>query len=235
MPAGRESVPITTGEAAMRLGVSAHEVRRLIAAGELTATPAGRFLLVDEASVRRRGGVQIGRGRALAPGTAWAALWEASGERADWLDRATRSRLRSWLRDRSAEAIAVACRRRAERHELRALPAYRGAVITDDDVVLGGMSAAEQVGADIVTLGDHEDELYCADATLRRLTKEYGLSSAGQANLIVRVPKLADVELLRRPVMPVAVVAVDLLDSDDVRTRRAGAKLLEQAITVHVG
>jgi hypothetical protein len=59
-------------------------------------------------------------------------------------------------------------------------------------------------------LGDHEDEFYCADAALWRLIKEYGLGGAGRANLVVRVPKLAEVELLWRRVLPVAVVAVDL-------------------------
>lgn len=195
---------------------------------------AGRILLVDEASLRRRGRATVSRGRALAPRTAWGALWEASGERADWLDRSARSRVRSWLRRRSPDAIASACRRRAERHDLRALQAYRGSVTADSDVLVTGLSAVERVGADLVTVGDHEDELYCTETTLQRLTKEFGLRGAGAPNLIVRIPTFDYDGLLKRATMPVAVVAVDLLDSADVRTRRAGADLLEQAIAEHV-
>jgi len=223
-------VSVTTSEAARRLGVSANEVRRLLAAGDLKAVSVGRIFLVDEASVRTRLRAPKGRGRALAPQIAWAALLEASGERALWLDRSTRSRLRRWLRDHDPDAIAAGCRRRAVRADLRVLPTYRAAVMSTEGVVVGGMSARDQVVSGIVAVGDVADEMYCSKETLEKLSRDYGLSHAGAANLIVRVPTFDSDQVLTRRVMPRAVVAVDLLESDDVRTRRLGAQILARAV-----
>jgi len=227
---GVSGVSVTTSEAARRLGVSANEVRRLLAAGDLKAVSVGRIFLVDEASVRTRLRAPKGRGRALAPQIAWAALLEASGERALWLDRSTRSRLRRWLRGHDPDAIAAGCRRRAVRVDLRVLPTYRGAVMSTQGVVAGGMSARDQVDSGIVAVGDVAEEMYCSKETLDKLSRDYGLSQLGAANLIVRVPTFDDDQVLTRRVMPRAVVAVDLLESDDVRTRRLGAQILTRAV-----
>jgi excisionase family DNA binding protein len=242
---------LTTSEAARRLQVTPREVRRLIAAGDLVAESAGRFFLVDEASVAARVRVPVLAGRALAEGTAWAGLLEASGERAGWLDAPTRSRLRSWLRGRDVEHIAAACRRRAVRHELRVLPAYATIVATDPDVVAAGMRAAADVGADIVSLAESLTEVYCSASTLDRLNETFQLtdtrpatstaggtgvvrSGAVPANLIVRVPSFTDPQVLARSVMPAAVVAVDLSEAANLRTRRAGLDLLAATIQAHL-
>jgi len=65
---------------------------------------------------------------------------------------------------------------------------------------------------------------------LDKLSRDYGLSQLGAANLIVRVPTFDDDQVLTRRVMPRAVVAVDLLESDDVRTRRLGAQILTRTV-----
>jgi excisionase family DNA binding protein len=228
------AVSITTTEAARRLRVSPREVRRLIAAGDLTAESTGRFFLVDETSLQARARVTVRMGRALAPRTAWAALWEASGERAEWLDRSTRSRLRAWIRRHDGEYIAQACRRRAVRHDLRVLPAYLTAVVSDAAVVTSGMSLAGDLNADVVTAGEVVAEVYCAQDTSDRLRDTFKIGAAGQTNLVLRVPSFADPRVLDRDRMPVAVVAIDLLESADVRTRRAGTQLLDRAITENV-
>jgi excisionase family DNA binding protein len=226
---------LTTGEAAQRLGVSAQEVRRLIAADELRATRKGRLWLVDEDAVAERRGAKVSRGRALAAATAWAALFEASGERAAWLDAATRSRLRTWLRTRDVATIAVGCRRRADRHALRVLPAYLDRVLAAAGVVRSGQSAAADAGADLVTLGDATAEFYCSAATLEELTGTFGLSEDGEVNLIVRLPRWTGGHLLERRFMPAAVVAVDLMEARDARTRRAGRDLLTALLRANVG
>ena len=91
-------------------------------------------------------------------------------------------------------------------------------------VVASGLTAAAAVGADILTAGA-EDEAYCSTVTFARLRRDYALSDPGQANLLLRIPCFA-LDLLGRAGMPDAVVAVDLAESSDVRTRRAGLKLL---------
>lgn len=219
---------VTTAQAAERLGVSAHEVRRLIATGELSSSPVGRLLMVDEESLCRRGQQVVRRGRALASRTAWAALLEVSGERAEWLDRSSRSRLRSWLRRTDPETIAAACRHRAHRHLLRVLSIYQQELLASSGVLHGGITAA--VGADILARTDDVQEIYCSSERLKALQSEYGLISTSSANLIVRVPTF-EWSFIARQQMPVGVIAVDLLESTDVRTRRAGRELLVTALS----
>ena len=225
---------LTTAEAAEELGVSTHEIRRLIAAGDLTAQTAGRVWLVDEDSVRQRARSRVRRGRALAPATAWAALLEASGARASWLDDATRSRLRSWLRRHDPQTIAAACRNRADRHDLRVLPAYREKLLATPGVVAGGVTAAVDAGADLVIMSDELTEVYCDARTLHRLTRRLGLVRVGTPSVIVRVPRHDARALLRDDRLPVAAIAVDLIDSADVRTQRAGSELLAELIHLNV-
>ncbi len=221
---------LTVDQAATRLGVSAQEVRRLVRAGTLPATRVGRTLVLTEDAVDERARMPVGPGRVLSASAAWATLWELSGERADWLDRPARSRLAARLESSDAEQVVAAVRDRAERLPLRVLRSYRDRVLDADGVVVSGITAAEAVGADVVT-AEAVVEFYCTAATLGGLRREFGLSDRGEPNLVVRVPRFGDLPLTGRAHMPAAVVAVDLAESADVRTRRAGLDLLTTALT----
>jgi excisionase family DNA binding protein len=224
-----EDVVLTVAEAAERLGVEAEQVRRLIRAGKLPARRVGRTIVLDEDAVDGRARLPITAGRALAPRTAWAALWLLSGQDVDWLPPADRSRLVTRLRGYDAERLVAASRGRAERHELRVLPAYRQRALATEGVCPSGLTAAAAVGADIVAT-DSVDEAYCTAGTLAALRRDLGLSQRGEANLVLRVPRYDGLSLTGRAHMPVAVVAVDLAESSDVRTRRAGLDLLAAAL-----
>ena len=221
---------LTVGQAAERLGVGPEQVRRLIRAGRLAAHRVGRTLVLDEDAVDGRARLPITAGRALAPRTVWAALWRLSGEDVDWLSAADRSRLVARLRGYDAERLVAAARERAERYELRVLPAYRHRVLAADGVIPSGLTAAAVVGADIVA-AESADEVYCAAGTLTALRRELGLSDRGQPNLVVRVPRYDRLDLTGRAHMPAAVVAVDLAESAEVRTRRAGLDMLAAALS----
>jgi excisionase family DNA binding protein len=221
---------LTVDQAATRLGVSAQEVRRLVRTGTLPAERVGRTLVLVEEAVDERARLPVGPGRVLSAAAAWATLWELSGERADWLDRPARSRLTARLRSSDAEQVVAAVRDRAERHELRVLPAYRERVLATAGVIPSGLTAADAVGADLVATGAPA-ELYCTAAILEALRHDLGLSDRGEPNLVVRVPRFDDLPLSGREHMPTAVVAVDLAESADVRTRRAGLDLLAAALT----
>ena len=221
---------LTVSQAAERLGVTPEQVRRLIRAGKLAARTVGRTLVLDDDAVDGRARLPITAGRALAPRTAWAALWQLSGEDVGWLSAPDRSRLVARLRGYDAERLVAASRDRAERYELRVLPAYRQRVLATDGVVPSGLTAAAAVGADIVA-AESADEVYCAAGTLAVLRREFGLSERGQPNLVVRVPRYEQLELTGRAHMPAAVVAVDLAESVEVRTRRAGLDLLTAALS----
>lgn len=175
---------LTVAEAAEQLGVSSHEVRRLIRTGVLAASRVGRTLVLDDETVAMRARLPIGAGRSLAPQTAWAALWELSGLRADWLDAASRSRLRARVSRLDPAQIVAVTRRRADRQALRVLPPYRDRVLAADGVARSGISASDAVGADVVTTAA-ADEIYCTAATLAKLRQAFGLSDGGEVNLIV--------------------------------------------------
>lgn len=112
---------------------------------------------------------------------------------------------------------------------MRVLPAYRDAVLAAEGVVVSGLTAAAAVGADVVTAGGG-DEAYCTTATFARLRGDYALTDRGHANLVLRIPRF-DLPFERRERMPDAVVALDLAESSDVRTRRAGLRLLNDALS----
>jgi excisionase family DNA binding protein len=221
---------LTTAQAAARLGVRPEQVRRLARSGKLSGRKIGRTLLFDDDAVERRARLPLKAGRALAPRSAWAALWLLSGDAAGWLPAADRSRLRARLRAWDGERLVAAERLRADRYDLRVLPAYRDRVLAAGGVVASGMSAAAAVGADLVA-GTTADEVYCTAATLTALRCDLGLSERGQTNLVVRVPRYDGLPPAGRTHMPAAVVAVDLAESADVRTRRAGLTLLADALT----
>lgn len=220
---------LTVEQAATRLGVSAQEVRRLVRAGTLPAQRVGRTLVLSDDAVDERARLDVAPGRVLSAPVAWATLWELSGERADWLDRSGRSRMQARLQVSDAEQVVAATRDRADRHELRVLPAYRDRVLAHDGVVASGLTAADAVGANIVAAGATA-EVYCTEEGLTELRRDLGLSERGEPNLVVRVPRFDGLPLAHRPHMPLAVVAVDLAESADVRTRRAGLDLLAGAL-----
>jgi len=219
---------LTVPQAAARLGVGEEQVRRLVRSGQLVATKVGQTIVIDDDAVDARARLAVRPGRQLIPATAWGALWELSGERATWLSSADRSRLRARLRRYEAEQLVAATRARAERHAVRVLPRYRESALAAAGVVVSGLTAAAVVGADIISAGE-ENEAYCSTATFNRLRVDYELADRGQMNLILRIPRF-DLPLEGRDRMPDAVVAVDLAESSDVRTCRAGLQLLTELL-----
>jgi hypothetical protein len=94
-------------------------------------------------------------------------------------------------------------------------------------VVRAGISAAAEHGADLV-VGDEFDG-YVRAGDLDEFVSRFGLDDqAARPNVLLRV--VSDVAWpfrLGQGSAGRAVVAVDLLESDEPRARRAGAELLE--------
>jgi excisionase family DNA binding protein len=216
---------LTVQEAASRLDVSEREVRRLIGVGALRAERFANVWMVDVDGVHQRSLHRPRRGRPWAPHVAWAALWHLSGLEANWLHPNDLSRLRRRLRHTDPESLLRSTRARARTELCQVLPVYLDRLIATEGVVRSGLSAVEEVGADLLSAG--VGEIYCDAKVVTRLAKRYGITPAGGAgNLILHVPAADGPQLLTgRTVMPPAVVAVDLLASTDTRTRRAGREL----------
>jgi excisionase family DNA binding protein len=217
---------ISVAEAAMRLRVNQTRVRAMIAAGLLDAVKVGGRWLIDVQSVERRKDRTSPVGRPFSPAKAWGLLLVAAGERPDWLSRWDLSRIRRRLREQGLGKLVPKLRSRAVLHRLRAHPSDTERIAAGKNVVMTGISAAYHHGLDLVTPG--QVEFYLPVNFLDRLSKKYALQPSDRPNLLIRV--VGDLWPFEKncSVAPASVVGVDLVDSDDARTRRAGLWLLEQ-------
>jgi len=236
---GMTEMWLTADEAAQRLGVSSRRVRALVSAGRLAGRHAGRTLLVSPDSVGRLQVVRARGGRAAAAMTVWAVLLSDLTTR-DWpvvaaafaISPQRRYQLRTWLRQHDAEDWAWLGRNRATEHRLRSRPAYLEEIMSRDDVVPGGVSAAAVHELDLVATG--VAELYTSGVGLARLVDEYRLREDPAGNLVIRTPRTQEERhedfILDRPVMPAAVVAADLLESGEARSMRTGRRVLDRLL-----
>lgn len=224
---------ITSRQAAEQLGVTQQRIQTLFAAGDVRGRMVARRLLVDSADIQARLARRPGRGRPLAARVAWGMLWELSGERAHWLAASERSRLRTNIRKLNTDEVVLRVRRRATLHQYRILPTYVDRLAADAACIASGVSAASAVGADIVAIGFAE--IYTARSTHDHLVKQYAMVAGhNDADINVNLRVLDDdlVFLLSaRTHMPSAVVACDLMESPEPRTRRAGTLVLSDLLS----
>jgi len=226
-------VEITSGQAAEQLGVTQQRVQALFASGDLGGRMVAGRLVVDSGDIKARLARRPGRGRPLAARVAWGVLWELSGERAHWLAASERSRLRTNIRKLNTEEVVLRVRRRATLHQYRILPTYVDRLAADAACVAGGVGAASAVGADIVALGFAE--VYTARSTGDRIVKQYAMVERGHDGDINVNLRVLDDDLIfllsARTRMPSAVVACDLMESPEPRTRHAGTLLLSDLLS----
>ncbi|MDH6284538.1 hypothetical protein [Prescottella agglutinans] len=221
-------------DAATTLGVSSRQVERLAQAGDVVVTRrVGRSMLLDSSSVHRCAQMGRRRGRPWSEQAAWGALGLLSGLSVDWLPAAHRTRLRDRLRRSTADEVAYFARRRQAR--ILRMRGW-GAEMTGPGSVLiaGGVSAldadlqlAERFG---LTTG-HRDGVdgYVLAAHVEAIVGAFGLVPDLEGDVTLRV--ISDLHpVLTDGAVPVAVVAVDLMESLSARERRAGARVLQELL-----
>lgn len=225
---------ITTEQAAERLGVSVRRVRALIAQGDVLASRVGRDYLVEAESLARLG-INRARGRSLSPRMSWVALLSDLGTRDfEWvagaagLSRSECARVRV-LRERAVEDWSWLARRRATTKRYSVRDGYVDRLLADPRVVRSGLSAIRDYEVDLAVRRG-TGEVYVAQDDSDVLATDYLLRAEPAGSLIVHV---VDDSLLlgsfrSAPVMTAATVAVDLAESEDVRTRRAAYDLLRR-------
>lgn len=149
----------------------------------------------------------------------------ASGEPAPWLRPDVRSRLRRRIREGALHKYRVGLSRRARARYFIGGERARAALAREPRFVRSGVSAAAAHGASL--RAPHVLEGYLPESEVGPFAYRFALREADEreADLIVR--GVADFwPFADRKVAPRAAVAVDLLDSLDERTRRAGEQLL---------
>lgn len=212
--------------AAKRLGVSPRRVRQMIADKKLPARRVGRAWAIDERDIKPS--ARRPAHRPWKPASAWAVLAAAEGSSPPH-PMAAHDRHRA--RKRAAEglpAIAGQLSERAERRSFYAHPADLPRILSSAGAVRAGASAAADHGIDLV--GGGPDEVYVSESALARIAASHHIEERSERpNLIMRVIADADWPFPDgAQAAPLAVAAVDLLESDDERARRAAAEILGQ-------
>lgn len=217
---------VSVSDAAKRLGISARRVRALAANGRVPAQKIANRWFVEVDRLSERGQSAGARGRPFSPKHSLGLLYLASGDDARWLSDYEKWRLRRYALPR-LESLLPRLRGRANVHSVHAPESVVKRLASDVKFVRSGVSAAELHRADIS--GRSVLDGYYRERDFNKLFYRYALEPAPEvaANLIVRGIE-DDNPLAGRRHMPIAVVAADLADSADARSRRAGVQMLRR-------
>ena len=223
-----QSEEISVGEASRELRVSDRRVRAMVAAGLLRGRRVAGRWLIRRADVERRAREHSRPGRPMSERNAWALLRRLSADEWPDLPAWDLSRLRQKLGRRSVLSLADDLRGRADLVHFRADPRVLERLLRDSDVVRSGVSASSDYRFDVRAPGIVEG--YVRHDRLEDLAYRYALRPAdpANANVILRAVG-ADVLSPAERVAPWAAVALDLVESADPRSRRAGRELARRS------
>jgi excisionase family DNA binding protein len=217
---------LAVAEAAVKLGVSERRVRQMLAEGVLPGERIGRAWVIDSKAIRQLSKRRPEVGRPWKAQSVWAVLALADGHDIE-LSPVEHSRARRRLSGGLVNALGR-LGARAERRDFYAHPSVLEHVARVPGVVRSGVSALREHHIDLVA--DGMLEAYMPASALLGLVDRFALEEgADRPNIILHV--VDDAVWPFGPnvvVAPLPVVAVDLLESDDERSSRAGAELLER-------
>lgn len=153
-------------------------------------------------------------------------LMLAVDEPAPWLDRVAEWKLRRELARSELKRLAPRLKGRADVLRLRAHPAALRRIAQEPQVVLSGASAASELGLEISA--PDVLEAYIPAKQVAKLARRYRLGVSSEPNLILHTvegpwPFEPDCRIV-----PLSFAAIDLLESDDPRARRAGTAALRR-------
>lgn len=208
--------------ASQSLGVSPRRVRQMIADGDLPASRVGRVWVISEPALNA---ARRPAHRPWKPASAWAVLAAADGSPLEGIPAYERHRAFERLKRGLAEIVGCLAER-AKKRCFYAHPADVARILASRDVVRSGPSVAVDYGGDLV--GPGPDEAYVSESSLGQVLASYHLEERNdRPNVVFRVVADDDWPFSEGvKVAPRAVVAVDLLESHDDRSRRTGRELL---------
>ena len=222
---------LTSAETSRQLGVSMRQVQRLAASGALShSDTVGGTHLIDARSVQLRKVRGAARGRPWEAETIAAAIELLTCGDTTRLTPVARGRLYRRLSGMSAEQFVRATRKRAEVRRFRASKSFVGHL--QEAINLTGVAAVGRdpalgrvfglAGGDRLVVDGYVNE-----KTARRLIRECRMVADPSGSVTLRVTNI-DLLLDAHEV----VVALDLADSLEVRSRSAGLAHLTQRLRV---
>lgn len=214
-------------QAAEELGVSERRVRQMLADGVLAGERVGRVWVIDASQLPAVERLRRQVGRPWSASSAWGVLALADGKDPG-LSPVEKSRARKRLGN-GLEGIVGRLAARAEVQRFYAHPGVLDRLARADEVVLGGASAAAEYDVDL--LARDGVEAYVRFSDRDALVSRFALDrDAERPNVVMRI---VDDEAWPfdkgQRVADRAIVAVDLLESDDARSRRSGAELARRS------
>ncbi len=217
---------MAVAEAADELGVSDRRVRQMLADGRLPGVRAGRSWVLEEQAVREYAKNRPGAGRPWKPSSAWDVLALADGNRvpSSPIDK-HRAQKRLEL---GIGSILQQMANRAERHWFYAHPSVLEAILGLPRFVASGVSALGPNHIDLAVADQIEG--YVPNLELDGLIDQFALDGeSNRPNVLLRVVSDDCWPFApRQRHAPPSVVAIDLLDSANERSRRAGQDLLDR-------
>lgn len=217
---------MAVAEAANELGVSDRRIRQMLADGRIPGERTGRSWVLEEQAVQEFAKSRSGAGRPWKPSSAWDVLALANGNR---VPESPIDRHRAQQRlELGIGSILGQLANRAERHWFYAHPSVLEAILEHPGFVSSGISALAPNHIDLVVADQIEG--YVPESELAGLIDQFALDSESERpNVLLRVANdncwpFAPLQCHA----PTPVVAIDLLDSTDERSRRAGKDLLNR-------
>lgn len=201
---------VNVAEAAGLLGVSEAQVGRLISRGDISATRWGRSWVIPTASVHRYINLRPERGRPFPSMKAWEVLLTASPSNME-----------------EVRALAISCRRRAERFDARIVIGMLDHVRNDSRVMLSGVDSAKHFGAAVSVQPPLDFYLRKSDAD--SFYKEFvpDLSSS-ENNCVLRILDDESIDdIPQGQYVPLLVALVDLIAEGDYRSANEAFKSFE--------
>ena len=218
----------TTREVAEVLGVSQHQVCQLVKSGELQAeqTPGGHYL-VDIRSAIRYKIIYAGKGRPLSPSQAFGVLFLLSGIKPTWLSNNQLARADELLRKTTPEKLVWITRKRKTTY---VVPKTQFITMPEDRIKTG-LSALKEARIEL-TVKNGPEEIYVSKACVNEQPLYNQIENPA---FIVHVldESLGASRFNKLTVMPSAVIAADLGESIDPRTRAAGLAKLEDLLATY--
>ncbi|EMY33860.1 hypothetical protein D477_012875 [Arthrobacter crystallopoietes BAB-32] len=214
------------------LGLPLDRVSRLVASGRLTTLGrSAHVLIIDPASVKRLQYQGLERGRVWTEANAWAALTMLSGGNPTWLIPQRKSRIKASLLDPAVDARRIynLARNKDTAHRYRApgatLPLLADALLPTGPAAMVNDDVAEVFG---LTAGAGLAEGYAAAGQAQEIAGDFRMPPDLGGNVTIR--EVGVEEAFGDGRVPLAAIAVDLMDSLGTRERSAGERVLQRLL-----
>lgn len=220
----------TTAMASEVLGITPAAVRHLVDSGRLQATKMAGTLLFEPASIHRLQRCSRAPGRIWSQRTAWAALEILHNQQTELIDQPRRSRLTRQLRSLEAAELHRLARNHSQVRRFSAGPRVRSSLA--GILVPTGVSSivrdtvANRFGLAGVLEEDRLEGYWVG--SIESLLARIPMTLDEVGGVLVRF--VDDQDLVSGAVGSDAVIALDLMDSDDIRERGAGRDVLQRMI-----